>query len=670
MSMLKKNKQLEDKNLMQLMYDKGMWPNLAAGIITIVYIVLFAKIPREVVLPIAAMGFGICFFLQFVVAPVTNKILTRNLSEAIEDFEKYSTTERERTKLLKRTMEFPKRIGLQVFLVFSIGAVIWLLTFKYLFKLDFYTIFLSGCAVLIGAFTGFVLSVCESQKVCSFYASKIVAAGIKKSEINKYHTFGLPSIFYVSIHILIPIIMSNIIFVFMSWQSYVNLAATKGDIILRTVLIVIFSAIFSVCLASMLFIRMIKSINLMKSLLESINATNIEEVKEVPTDLSNEFMYNLYLINSIITTLKGILKTSEEISLRVIESSNELSVVSKETSVTSLEQTAGIKELLAAMEDSGALSKTVSDKTNEVSLVAKTTNVDITDGFDILRENLNKLAEIKQATESTCEVITSLGNKITGISDIAGIINSIADQTNIIAFNAELEASSAGDAGKNFYLVANEIRRLTNNTIDSTKEIRNRIIEIQQSSKLLSETSRNAIKKITEGNEIAMKLNDNFKKLNDSSKDAENSSDEIKDIINQQTLSFDQIVVTLRQIAASAENFSNSTQVISQSSENLCEVAEKLKSINVEENGVTKDISLLETPVQEIENNIDQTFEDKNNEKLEEKTDFTDSESLKLSESNQLIENENNLNDELNDDFFKQDISNNGVEGGNNNEEE
>ena len=175
----------EKKNLMQQMYDTGMKPNLAAGCITVLYISLFAKIPREVVLPIALIGFGICFFLQFVVAPITNKILTRDISESLEEFEQYPTTERERTKLLKRTMEYPKKIGIQVFVVFLIGAAIWLLTFKFAYHLNFYTILLSACAVFIGAFTGFVLAVNESQKVCSSFASKIVAKGITKSEINK-----------------------------------------------------------------------------------------------------------------------------------------------------------------------------------------------------------------------------------------------------------------------------------------------------------------------------------------------------------------------------------------------------------------------------------------------------------------------------------------------------
>ena len=231
------------------------------------------------------------------------------------------------------------------------------------------------------------------------------------------------------------------------------------------------------------------------------------------------------------------------------------------------------------MEESDALSKNIAEKISEVSIVAKRTTEAINDGFDILKLNMQKLDEIKQANEITVEGIRALSDKISGISDIAGIINSIADQTNIIAFNAELEASSAGDAGDNFRLVSNEIRRLTNNTIQSTNEIRNRIIEIQHSSENLLAASQSGSKKIVAGNEIINELHDSFEDLRLSSQTTDTASEEIKNIIDQQTSSFEQIVITLRQISEASESFSVSTQNISQSAENLCNISNQLKKL-------------------------------------------------------------------------------------------
>ena len=162
---------------------------------------------------------------------------------------------------------------------------------------------------------------------------------------------------------------------------------------------------------------------------------------------------------------------------------------------------------------------------------------------------------------------------------IAGIINGIADQTNIIAFNAELEASSAGSAGGNFSLVANEIRRLTNRTIRSTDEIRRRIVEIQHSSDALLSLSQDGSKKIAAGNQIIQELNARFEELKRTSETTDYASEDIKKIIEQQTASFAQIVITLRQISEAAETFSGSTQKISDSAQNLCVISEKLKNI-------------------------------------------------------------------------------------------
>ena len=73
----------------------------------------------------------------------------------------------------------------------------------------------------------------------------------------------------------------------------------------------------------------------------------------------------------------------------------------------------------------------------EVAGVARKTVQDVIEGFELLKQNVQKLAEIRAANETTYEGIKKLGEKISGISDIAFIINSIADQTNIIASNQQ-----------------------------------------------------------------------------------------------------------------------------------------------------------------------------------------------------------------------------------------
>ncbi|MBO7136162.1 MAG: chemotaxis protein, partial [Spirochaetaceae bacterium] len=237
---------------------------------------------------------------------------------------------------------------------------------------------------------------------------------------------------------------------------------------------------------------------------------------------------------------------------------------------------AAVKEIVATMEDNNALSENISEKIKDVSDVAAKTNNDVADGVAYLSENVRKLHEIAEANQTTIDGIKSLGGKISNIWDIVSLINSVADQAKIIAFNAELEASSAGEAGRNFHIVATEIRRLADGIIDGTKEIKERITEIQQSSDSLILASENGTAKINEGVDNAAVLSERFESIKNASEITATSSGDITTIIHQQTAASEQILITLKQIASGVENFTAATEHIYQASKNLSSIASEL----------------------------------------------------------------------------------------------
>ena len=533
-----------------------------------------AKLPA-----IISLGIFICIFLHILFLVMGNILLNQAITEDLSSFYFYESTEKERTKLMKQLMGMPSRIGTMVFILFVGFGAIWISLFTRIARLNLNSIILISCMLYLGAYFASIYAVTGiAQKLCSKHAVVIVSKGVSREEVEKRHFFGLDSSAITIMHIFAPIIIISGMFFILAWRTYESYTATN-IVFFRLMLLGAVSLISYVFFSVSLFKRMMISINNMHDLMSGINKENLRKVKFEKTDLSNEFMYNVYLINTIVSILQKILKQSQKTSMDVVESSNELSVISRETAVTSLEQNSGVKELLSAMEETDVLSKNIAEKIGEVSLVAKKTTENIVDGFNILKQNMQKLDEIKAANEITVDGIKTLTEKITGISDIARIINGIADQTNIIAFNAEIEASSAGEVGENFALVANEIRRLTNNTIQSTNEIRNRIIEVQHSSDALLSSSRNGSNKINAGTQIINELNARFEELKQSSETMDYASEDIKKIIEQQTASFAQIVITLRQITQAAESFSSSTQKISDSAQELCLISDSLKKL-------------------------------------------------------------------------------------------
>ena len=187
----------------------------------------------------------------------------------------------------------------------------------------------------------------------------------------------------------------------------------------------------------------------------------------------------------------------------------------------------------------------------------------IRSGSEALRSNLRDLQEIRNANTLTIEGIKDLNKKINGIWDIVGIISTVADQTKIIAFNAELEAASSGEAGKNFHIVATEIRRLSDNIIDSIKEIKTVIDEIQHASDRLILDSEKGTRQIDAGLESAKSLEGGFEELMAAAQSGADSPGDIQKRAGQIHSSGEQIFSNLQQIAQGIEKFSQNTAGIS-----------------------------------------------------------------------------------------------------------
>ncbi len=144
-----------------------------------------------------------------------------------------------------------------------------------------------------------------------------------------------------------------------------------------------------------------------------------------------------------------------------------------------------------------------------------------------LTKNVQKLNEISVANHQTIDGIKNLSNEVENIGNIVTLITDIADQAKIIAFNAELEASSAGESGKNFHIVATEVRRLTDGIIDSTKEIKERIAGVQKSTDTLIIAGESSTTKVDEGCETAKNLEVRFGIIKESAKHKEEQAKKI-----------------------------------------------------------------------------------------------------------------------------------------------
>jgi len=566
-------------------FRKEIGYNVFAALIIFFYSAFFIGMTPRQMLISGVFTFVMVFIAQALLAPITHNITVKSVSNDIEEWKERDFTLDERTKLLKKVMSYPKVKGVETLVFFVVCAFMLFAANSFLTKIDTATNLISLFLCLFGAYNAQMLAVNFSERIASEYAKKIINQGVSEKEVLRTRVFnyGMKHLFIM--YAVVPLIFTTAIAILVMVRAYIPSAATNElplmkEQMLRMILVSGINFIVSLILM-FLYYKLIRdnTESICTSLLK-IKSSDVQNTSLIETDLSNELSFNMYLMNQTIILFKSIIEKTAYIGEKIVESVQDLVVVTNENSSTSVEQSAAVREILVTMEDADKLSQNIESKVFEVSESAEKNADDVQDGFNTLEINMDKMKEITESNIDTISGIRSLSDQIESIWEIVSIINSIADQTKIIAFNAELEAANAGEAGKNFHIVANEIRRLADRTTESTTEIQERITEIQHSSDKLIITSEGGTQKIQEGCELSTKLIKNFTNIKTSSENTVDSTKDIKNIIEQQTASFEQILITLKQIAASVENFSNSTQSVTESTVKLQGIAEQLSDFN------------------------------------------------------------------------------------------
>ena len=572
------------------------FPDIACGIVLLMYTVFILNLKLSTHYPLILTVIAGVLFAQFVCSSITNHMFMGKVSKRIERWESEEMTKEERTKLFLALHKLPTKKSIEATTYFVVCAIGLAAAYHFIYKVNLSINIVSLCSCFLGAYVAGLLALANTRSICNEYECRLVEDGIDEKILNKKSYFGVSYHKTFTLYCTIPVVWGILLAMALFYVYYYNNVPStvagflpadvygqglrKVQLSRIGVVLAINTIVGIVSVYSFLNSILISSDKLQNAMLHIIK-NDIFTVKLVPTDFESEVSYNLYLINQIVLLFRSILNDVHEIGNTMIEPIEGLTEIAQSTASTSLEQSTGVKEILATMEDTDRQTRNIVEKIADVTTVAEGTENNVDAGFETLQSNLDKMTEITDANVSTISGIRELGEKIGSIWEIVKIINDIADQTRIIAFNAELEASSAGDSGKNFHIVANEVRRLAAGITNSVDQIKDRITEIQHSSDNLIITSESGTEKIREGLELSEKLKEKFNDIQSSSEITVESANQIKEIINQQSTSFDQIVATVRQISSGIENFSTSTGTVNNTAQKLKEAANLLENLHV-----------------------------------------------------------------------------------------
>jgi methyl-accepting chemotaxis protein len=190
----------------------------------------------------------------------------------------------------------------------------------------------------------------------------------------------------------------------------------------------------------------------------------------------------------------------------ITQGAHRLASASEEISASATQQAQGAEtqkdqthQVATAMQEMSSTVLQVSDNSNKAAEASRKAAETARGGGKIVEETLAKMREIASSVGATAKKVQELGKSSDQIGEIVGVINDIADQTNLLALNAAIEAARAGEQGRGFAVVADEVRKLAERTSKATKEIADMIKSIQVETKVAVEAMQMGTKQVEGG---------------------------------------------------------------------------------------------------------------------------------------------------------------------------
>ncbi len=354
-----------------------------------------------------------------------------------------------------------------------------------------------------------------------------------------------------------------------------RLTKSRRWINLITFLVVIVFASFGT--AAMLRKSVITPLKDTVHMIETIAEGDLTKKYEVKMD--DEIGQIVTALNVMVRNFQDIVHMVSEITMKANSSASEMSVAVDEQAAVSSQQSASMSQITSTMEELTASSTQIAGHADSVAEIAMNALQSTKGGAEAVNIVMSMMEEINRDNREKIDQIIQLGEKSEEINKVMEIIGNVADQTKLIAFNAALEASSAGEAGKRFGVVAVEIRRLADSVMESTGETETKINEIQKAFSSMVISSEKGSKGMKEGLEYSTQASAKIAEIVEGAQSTADAAKQISLSTQQAKTSSEQVVTALKEIVQGSKQTTESMKQISVISKDLTEVSSNLKNL-------------------------------------------------------------------------------------------
>lgn len=314
-------------------------------------------------------------------------------------------------------------------------------------------------------------------------------------------------------------------------------------------------------------------VDIRKHLSDVVNGNMSSQVDISGRDEMGEILCSVQsskvLLGSMVDQIVSVSKHIDERTSELAKAMNKVQASSQNQSESASSMAAAVEELTASIDQ-------VADRAGDVRKVSETSKSHAQTGGTVVQQVVEDMNRINQAVAESAQTIQELGAKSEQIQSIVNSIKEIADQTNLLALNAAIEAARAGEQGRGFAVVADEVRKLAEKTSKSTQEIAAMTEVINSSTSRAVEEMKSTVEAVKIGADLAGKAGAAIVEINEGAQHVSQGVEEISSAIHEQSLAGKDIANNVELVAHMSEENSFAVQAIS---DNVARMEELSRSL-------------------------------------------------------------------------------------------
>ena len=283
--------------------------------------------------------------------------------------------------------------------------------------------------------------------------------------------------------------------------------------------------------------------------------------------------------NRLLDRLQDNLKSISHSTQSVAMAAHQLATTSEQVATTAYQQSEAASGMAATVEEITVSINHVADRAQEANRLSSESGQLAVSGEKIIGQTTSDIHDIEATVHDAAKLIHELEQQGQQIANVVQVIKEVADQTNLLALNAAIEAARAGEQGRGFAVVADEVRKLAERTSSSTQEISATIDAMKRSASNAVLGMEGVVDKVTQGVERSKKANTAIQQIGESSRATVEMVEEIASAIQEQGSATNSIAGHVERIAQMSEESSAAAENSSQAARNLDHLAADMLAI-------------------------------------------------------------------------------------------